>query len=110
MRPGLHIGEVFYGNIGSNERLDFTVVGPAVYDVSRVVSMCRSVDLDLLASAEFVAVTPGADQANFASVRRFALRGVRRTQELFTLDWEEEGMESSAKVDGGIFSTSLKPD
>jgi len=37
------------------------------------------------------------------------LRGVRRTQELFTLDWEE-GMESSAKVDGGIFSTSLKPD
>ena len=53
VRLGLHIGEVFYGNIGSNERLDFTVVGPAVYDVSRVVSMCRSVDRDLLASAEF---------------------------------------------------------
>ena len=81
VRLGLHIGEVFYGNIGSNERLDFTVVGPAVYDVSRVVSMCRSVDRDLLASAEFVAVTPGADQAHFASVRRFALRGVRRTQD-----------------------------
>ncbi len=27
---GLHIGDVFYGNIGSVDRLDFTVVGPAV--------------------------------------------------------------------------------
>jgi adenylate cyclase len=27
---GLHIGQVFYGNIGSEDRLDFTVVGPAV--------------------------------------------------------------------------------
>ena len=32
---GLHIGEVFYGNIGSDERLDFTVVGPAVNEVAR---------------------------------------------------------------------------
>ena len=29
----LHIGEVFYGNIGSQDRLDFTVVGPAVNEV-----------------------------------------------------------------------------
>ncbi|MBU6458416.1 MAG: adenylate/guanylate cyclase domain-containing protein, partial [Bradyrhizobium sp.] len=50
---GLHVGEVFYGNIGSEDRLDFTVVGPAVNEVSRIASMCRSVDRALLASADF---------------------------------------------------------
>src|ERR1700761_4430860 len=45
---GLHIGEVFYGNIGSQDRLDFTVVGPAGNEGSRIASMCRSVDRELL--------------------------------------------------------------
>ncbi len=89
VRLGLHVGDVFYGNIGSNERLDFTVIGPAVNEVSRIVSMCRSVDRDLLASAEFVAATSAAERTRFASAGRFALRGVRRAQELFTLDWDE---------------------
>ena len=50
---GLHVGEVFYGNIGSDDRLDFTVVGPAVNEVSRIASMCRSVDRELLMSSDF---------------------------------------------------------
>ena len=50
---GLHVGEVFYGNIGSEDRLDFTVVGPAVNEVSRIASMCRSVDRELLMSSAF---------------------------------------------------------
>src|SRR6266851_4409241 len=33
---GLHVGEVYYGNVGSEDRLDFTVVGPAVNEVSRI--------------------------------------------------------------------------
>jgi class 3 adenylate cyclase len=33
---GLHIGEVFYDNIGSNERLDFTLVNPPVNEVARI--------------------------------------------------------------------------
>src|SRR5258706_3241116 len=38
---GLHVGEVFYGNIGSEDRLDFTVVGPAGHQVSPLRAMCR---------------------------------------------------------------------
>ena len=83
---GLHVGEVFYGNIGSEERLDFTVVGPSVNEVSRIASMCRSVDRHVLVSSDFFAATPEADRAGFVSVGRFALRGVGRAQELYTLD------------------------
>ena len=54
MYLGLHVGEVFYGNVGSRERLDFTVLGPAVNEASRIAAMCRSVDQPVLISAAFL--------------------------------------------------------
>ncbi|MBZ6077191.1 adenylate/guanylate cyclase domain-containing protein [Microvirga puerhi] len=83
---GLHIGEVFYGNIGSRERLDFTVVGPAVNEVSRIAALCHSVERDVLVSSAFAAAVQESDRAQFVSVGRYALRGVKRSQELFTLE------------------------
>jgi len=83
---GLHIGEVFYGNIGSDDRLDFTVVGPAVNEVSRIAAMCRSIDRAVLLSDRFVASLPEPAQARLVSVGRYALRGIGRAQELFTID------------------------
>lgn len=81
---GLHIGDVFYGNIGSIERLDFTVIGPAVNEVSRIASMCRSVDRNILMSSNFIQTVPGGERNDLISVGRYALRGVDRAQELFT--------------------------
>lgn len=83
---GLHIGEVFYGNIGSFDRLDFTVVGPAVNETSRIASMCRSVDRPLLVSSTFAEALPSEERGRLVSVGRFALRGVGKAQDLFTLD------------------------
>lgn len=85
---GLHVGAVFYGNIGSVDRLDFTVVGPAVNETSRIASMCRSVDRPVLVSSAFAASLSARERAGLVSVGRFALRGVGRAQELFTLDPE----------------------
>ena len=83
---GLHIGQVFYGNIGSDDRLDFTVVGPAVNEVSRIASMCSSVDRELLISSAFGTGLDAAGRKYLVSTGRFALRGIGQAQDLYTLD------------------------
>jgi adenylate cyclase len=82
---GLHVGEVSYGNIGSKDRLDFTVVGPAVNEVNRIATMCRSAERNVLLSAAFAEAMAAAERPRLVSVGRYALRGVERPQELFTL-------------------------
>jgi adenylate cyclase len=83
---GLHVGEVFYGNIGSEDRLDFTAVGPAVNEVSRIASMCNSIDREFLASNEFRSGLDAAGRRYLVSTGRYALRGIGRAQDLYTLD------------------------
>jgi adenylate cyclase len=83
---GLHIGQVFYGNIGSEDRLDFTVVGPAVNEVSRIASMCSSVDRELLISSAFGTGLEAAGRKYLVSTGRFVLRGISGAQDLYTLD------------------------
>ncbi len=80
----LHVGDVFYGNVGSKDRLDFTVIGPAVNEVSRILAMSRSVEQDLLMSASFADALGPEMQGRLVSVGRYALRGVAQPQELFT--------------------------
>jgi adenylate cyclase len=82
---GLHVGEVFYGNVGSSDRLDFTVVGPAVNEASRIAAMCRSIERGVLLSATFAEAALEEDRRHLVSVGRYALRGVAQPQELFTL-------------------------
>ena len=95
---GLHVGEVFYGNIGSEDRLDFTVVGPAVNEVSRIASMCSSVGRAFLASSEFRSGLDATGRRYLVSTGRYALRGIGRAQDLYTLDPD---MASNEAMSGG---------
>jgi adenylate cyclase len=44
----LHEGEVFFGNIGAPQRLDFTVIGPAVNEASRVEALQKTLQRSIL--------------------------------------------------------------
>ena len=76
---GVHVGDVMYGNIGSDTRLDFTVIGPAVNLTARIESMCRQLGRQLLLSADFVE----AGKISAQSLGAFALKGVGADQEIF---------------------------
>ena len=80
----LHLGEVLYGNIGASERLDFTVIGPAVNEASRIQALCRPLERNILVSST-LQESAGAGSGNLESLGFHALRGVREPQELFTL-------------------------
>lgn len=50
----LHVGEVMYGNVGTDERLDFTVIGRAVNEAARLQELTKRLGHAVLASASFV--------------------------------------------------------
>jgi len=77
----LHIGDVLYGNIGIPERLDFTVIGPAVNEAARLEALCKTMHKPVLISAELARLLPD----KLISLGFHVLRGVRDPHEIFTL-------------------------
>lgn len=78
---GLHLGDVMWGNVGSPERLDFTVIGPACNEAARLEAMTKTLSRPVILSAELARLVPHP----LVSLGFHALRGVREPHELFTL-------------------------
>jgi adenylate cyclase len=76
----LHLGEVYYGNIGAPGRLDFTVIGPAVNHAARLEKLSAEFGRSIVASASFAAAVPELVE----SLGFHHLRGVAEPQELFS--------------------------
>ena len=77
----LHFGRVLYGNVGSTERLDFTIIGQAVNIAARGVDATRTLDADYLFTGDFV---KRFGQTGLAPLDTFDFRGVPESVELFT--------------------------
>jgi adenylate cyclase len=75
----LHFGTVIYGNVGAADRLDFTVIGPAVNLVSRIEAVAKSLDLPLIVSDDFARAHGGT----LKSLGLHQLRGLELPHELF---------------------------
>jgi adenylate cyclase len=75
----LHIGDVMYGNIGTSQRLDFTVIGPAVNLTARLESLAGALGEPIVVSAEIAkALGNGA-----VSIGRHSLKGMAAPVEAF---------------------------
>jgi adenylate cyclase len=75
----LHVGDVMYGNIGGENRLDFTVIGPAVNLAARIEGLCGELRRPVLLSAGFVA----ASGLPARSLGTFPLKGLAEPQAVY---------------------------
>jgi adenylate cyclase len=77
----LHLGEIFWGNIGAADRLDFTAIGPAVNLVSRLEGLCRPLGKAILISGALAAET----DTPLIPLGMHELRGIATPCAVFTL-------------------------
>jgi adenylate cyclase len=83
MGIGINQGEVIVGNIGSQERMDPTVIGDTVNLASRLEALTRQYSVDILiglTAAELV-----RDEFHLRSVARVQVKGKSHPVEVFTL-------------------------
>jgi adenylate cyclase len=77
---GLHEGDVFFGNVGAAQRLDFTVIGRAVNTTARVEGLSKELHRDILLTEPVAAhIRDGLDDLGL-----HALRGLNEPIRLFS--------------------------
>ena len=78
---GLHLGDVFFGNIGASKRLDFTVIGEAVNLATRVEGLCKVLKRDVLLTEPVAALV--GDEAEPLGEQE--LKGIQKAEAVFAL-------------------------
>ena len=78
----LHIGEVMFGNIGASNRLDFTVIGPAVNHAARLEKLCVPLGRPIVLSGALAQLLPPGDVEPLGA---HALKDIDQPQPVFGL-------------------------
>jgi adenylate cyclase len=77
----LHVGRILYGNIGGDNRLDFTCIGPAVNLAARLEKIASRLSRTVVASAGFAEACP----AEWADLGEFPIAGFSQPQRVYGL-------------------------
>jgi adenylate cyclase len=79
---GMHVGHVTYGNIGTEDRLEFTVIGAAANEAARIENVTKELGRNVILSQDFSEMYGGDD---LESLGEHSLRGVSAPQTVYTL-------------------------
>lgn len=82
---GINHGEVILGNVGSERKMDFTIIGEHVNMASRIESLTKTVETGLLISAA-ARDAAGRELFPFRFIGEFVVKGVERPVPLYTVD------------------------
>jgi len=85
MGVGIHAGPVVAGNIGSPERLEFTVIGDTVNTASRLQDATKELGVPMAISGELFGRLPQELRDRFSSFGGRALKGKSGQAEVFGL-------------------------